>query len=219
MSQSPSMPMPDAATIYLLARTELDRRAFRLLLECELRRRVDVESGFEAVGVWAAMRRRPALALAVADSPSGDVRDALHMIPRLNRATRVLVLCALADPVLLQNWGTCPVHGLVLKDGGPAELEQAIRMVLAGQSYFSDGVESCVQQGRRQSQDMPRLSRREAELLPLLAQGLSLRDAAARMTVSYKTADAYRTSLLRKLGLRDRVELTRWAIRQRIIEP
>lgn len=65
---------------------------------------------------------------------------------------------------------------------------------------------------------LPRLSRRETELLPLLARGLSLRDAAARMAVSYKTADSYRTSLLRKLGVKDRVELARYAIRERIID-
>ena len=59
----------------------------------------------------------------------------------------------------------------------------------------------------------------ETELLPLLAQGLTLREAAARMAIGYKTADSYRTSLLRKLGVRDRVELARYAIRERIIEP
>ena len=64
-----------------------------------------------------------------------------------------------------------------------------------------------------------RLSRRETELLPLLARGLTLRDAAATMSISYKTADSYRSSLLRKLNIRDRVELARYAIRQRIIEP
>jgi len=55
--------------------------------------------------------------------------------------------------------------------------------------------------------------------LPLIARGMRLRDAAASMSVSYKTADSYRTSLLRKLGVRDRVELARLAIRERIIEP
>ena len=67
--------------------------------------------------------------------------------------------------------------------------------------------------------DARRLSRREAELLPLLAGGLTLRDAAFQMAVSYKTADSYRTSLLRKLGVHDRVELARYAIRERIIQP
>jgi DNA-binding NarL/FixJ family response regulator len=53
----------------------------------------------------------------------------------------------------------------------------------------------------------------------LLARGLTLREAASKMTVSYKTADSYRTSLLRKLGLRDRVDLARYAIREHIVEP
>lgn len=67
--------------------------------------------------------------------------------------------------------------------------------------------------GAARANGSPRLSRRETELLPLLARSLTLRDAAVQM------ADSYRSNLLRKLGIRDRVELARYAIRQQIIQP
>jgi DNA-binding NarL/FixJ family response regulator len=96
---------------------------------------------------------------------------------------------------------------------------QAILAVAGGQGYFPAGIREAFRAGREHKIGEARLSKRESELLPLLARGLTLREAAERMTVSYKTADSYRTNLLRKLRVRDRVELARYAIRQGIIEP
>jgi DNA-binding NarL/FixJ family response regulator len=217
------------AVIYLMGASALDRQAYRLLLRHELNLAVSVESGFSAVAVWAAMRAKPNLALVTADHASPTVRDALQMIPRLWEQTRILVVGASVDEAVLKDWGSCGIAGYVVKDGGIEELRPAIKAILAGQAYFSPGVFSAIEKGRESCSGFATLSPREAELFPLLARGMTLRDALARgmtlrdaasvMTVSYKTADAYRTSLLRKLGVRGRVELARLAIRERIIEP
>lgn len=66
-------------------------------------------------------------------------------------------------------------------------------------------------------QKYSKLTKTEAQLLPLLASGLTLRDAAKTLAISYKTADNSRTRLFRKLGLSDRVQLARFAIREGII--
>lgn len=205
--------------VYLMGPSALDRQAYRLLLQYELSLVVGVESGFSAVAVWGAMRAKPELALAIADLPSPTVRDALQMIPRLWNQTRILVVSSSVEEAVLKDWGTCTIAGYVVKDGGVEELRPAIKAVLAGQTYFSPGVLSAIEKGRQSSRGFATLSPRETELLPLLARGMTLREAASAMTVSYKTADSYRTSLLRKLGVRDRVELARLAIRERIIEP
>jgi DNA-binding NarL/FixJ family response regulator len=205
--------------VYLMGASALDRQAYRLLLRHELNMTVQVESGFSAVAVWAAMRAKPDLALVTSDHASPTVRDALQMIPRLWERTRILVVSASVDEPVLRDWGTCDIAGYVVKDGGVEELRPAINAVLAGQTYFSPGVFSAIERGRQSSNGFATLSPREAELLPLLARGMTLRDAASAMTVSYKTADAYRTSLLRKLGVRGRVELARLAIREHVIEP
>lgn len=207
------------AVVYLMGASTLDRQAYRLLLSQELDLTVDVESGFSAVAVWAAMRAKPSLALVTADHASQTVRDALQMIPRLWKQTRILVVSAAVDEAALKDWGACEIAGYVVKDGGIDELRPAIKAVLAGQPYFSPGVFSAIEKGRTSCGGLATLSPREAELFPLLAHGMTLREAAASMTVSYKTADAYRTSLLRKLGVRGRVELARLAIREHIIDP
>lgn len=205
--------------VYLLGHSALERQAYRLLLSRELKLTVSVESCFSAVAVWAAMRVKPDLALVTADQASPTVRDALQMIPRLWKQTRILVVSASVDEAVLKDWGSCDIAGYVVKDGGVEELRPAVQAVLAGQTYFSPGVLSAIEKGRKLSSGFATLSPRETELLPLLARGMTLREAASAMTVSYKTADSYRTSLLRKLGVRDRVELARLAIREHIIEP
>ncbi|MBU0637372.1 MAG: response regulator transcription factor [Planctomycetes bacterium] len=210
---------PEKPLICLLGQSALDRRAYRLLLRMELRHEVAVEADFAPTSVWAAMRTRPALVLVDADVASAEIVEAVQMIARLRPETAILVLSAAVEPRQVQAWGTCPISGYVVKDGGLEDLRAALKAVLAGGRFFSDGVRAALRSGQAGRDGKPKLSRRETELLPLLAVGLTLREAASKMTISYKTADSYRTSLLRKLGLRDRIQLVRYAIRQRIVEP
>lgn len=207
------------ASLYLLGHTPLHRHAMRLLFQHELGRRISVESDFAPTNVWGAMRTGPHMAIADADFATPAVRDALQMIPRLNSQTRVLVLSIALEPTAVQPWSHVRLDGYVLKDGGVPELAAAVDAVLAGRTYFSAGIEQTLLSIQSPAAGALRLTRREAELLPLLARGMSLRQAAEQMAVSYKTADSHRTSLLRKLGVRDRVELVRYAIRENIVEP
>jgi two-component system nitrate/nitrite response regulator NarL len=205
--------------VYLLGRSALDRCAYCLLLETELQLQVAVDSDFSPVAIWAAMRSRPDLVLVDVDDSTADARDGVQMIRRLRKQARVLVVGAAVDPAAVRVWAACAIHGYVVKDGGIDELRAALKAVLAGKSYFSEGVRDVILNGRDDPGGGPKLSPRETELLPLLARGLTLREAAEQMIVSYKTADSYRTTLLRKVGVRDRVELARYAIREHIIDP
>ena len=65
----------------------------------------------------------------------------------------------------------------------------------------------------------PLLTSREVQVLRLLADGLSSKDVAARLSISFKTATSHRSNILTKLRVHDTVLAVRWAIRQQIIEP
>jgi DNA-binding NarL/FixJ family response regulator len=215
---APAPPVICKARLCLLGNSALDRLAYRLLLADQLGFDLAAESDFTPAAIWISLRSKPDIVLLNADTAFTEAIDAARMISRLLPTARILVVGASVDPTQIQAWSRCTIHGYVVKDGGMAELKAALQAATQKQQYYSEGVRDIVCRATRNG-GSPRLSRRETELLPLLARGLSLRDAALKMTVSYKTADSYRTNLLRKLGLHDRVELARYAIRERIIDP
>ncbi len=203
----------------LIASQPLDRTAYRRLVEQELAWPVTLESDFTPVSIWTALRARPTVAIAIADVATREVCDALEMIDRLNRTTRLLGIAGVRGTAQLDLWSRCPLHGLVTKDSGASELKAALHAVADGQTYFPPVIAAALERKREKPDPLVKLSRREEDLLPLLARGMTLRDAASTLNISYKTADSYRSHLLKKLDLRDRVELVRYAIRKGIIEP
>ncbi len=209
---------PHHAVICVLGDVEMDRLAYRCLLEARLRCATVHDSPFAAREIWAALRRRPQLVVVDGTGPVSAVVECVGMVQRLDRIARVLLLADLAALSRLRACSRMSTDGFVLKTAGVDELLSAIGTLLDGRSHFSAGViESLLVADAGAAR--PRLSPKEMELLPLLARGMTLRDAAARMSVSYKTADTHRTKLLKKIGVRSRVELAHYAIRERIIDP
>jgi DNA-binding NarL/FixJ family response regulator len=101
----------------------------------------------------------------------------------------------------------------------------ACHAALRGESFLYPGATSAlirsyldgVKQGRRVSDKV--LTPREDEVLKLIAEGYSSRDIADALTISLKTVERHRSNILQKLGMRDRTQLTRYAIRAGLIEP
>jgi len=199
--------------------TELDRLAYRVLLREELGCVVAAECDFKATAVWMALRANPEIVLSLVDTPSTEEVESIQMINRLHPRTRVGLVSAIVDPALVERWATCRLQAYIVKSGGVEELRAGVAALLRAHTFFSSGIQQVLERAEETRNGLQKLSRREAELLPLLARGMTLREAAEAMSVSYKTADSYRSSLLRKLGLHDRVQLARYAIRERIIDP
>nr|WP_199865505.1 MULTISPECIES: response regulator transcription factor [unclassified Frankia] len=111
--------------------------------------------------------------------------------------------------------------GYVVKSARPEELVDAVRRTAAGAPVFSAGLAALVLgEMSRAARDVtatpspPRLTAREIEVLRLVAKGLSARDAAARLGISHRTVQNHMYNVLGKLQLRNRVELTRFAVRE-----
>ena len=204
-------------SIGILCKWPLHRHAYRSLLK-EIGRAVTVDSAFDAKSVWAALRAKPDLFLVDADDMNGTAIDCVQMIQRLNRDIRILVISGALDAAAVHAWSKCDIDGYLVKDGGAEELAAALDTLARGRKFFSEAVRDMLSDRRRDGLNGVPLSPRESELLPLLARGMKLRDAAARMSITYKTADSHRTRLMRKLGVQSRVELARYAIRKHIID-
>jgi len=126
----------------------------------------------------------------------------LAAIKRLREAApqaRILVLTALDDPLLSREAAAAGADGFLAKTCAPGELVAAVRASARGERVFPQG---------------PELSPREEELLSLLSQGLSNREAAERLGISVKTVESHLENLKRKLGCKSTAELRARALRR-----
>jgi DNA-binding NarL/FixJ family response regulator len=115
--------------------------------------------------------------------------------------------------------------GYVLKTAADRDLVEACRAVLRGQPFlYPSGIAVLIRDfldRARDGEDMPAdpLSPRELEVVKLVAEARTSEQIASILGVSRKTIERHRENVLAKLGMRDRVELTRYAIRRGLIEP
>lgn len=115
--------------------------------------------------------------------------------------------------------------GYVLKSAADRDLVDACRAALRGDSFLYPGAESTLVREYlarlRRGERLPSavLTPREDEVVKLIAEGHSTREIARLLTISPKTVERHRENILQKLGMRDRTELTRYAVRVGLIEP
>ncbi len=115
--------------------------------------------------------------------------------------------------------------GYVLKSVADRDLVEACRASLRGESFLYPGTESGLVRDYlarlERGEKLPRavLTPREDEVVKLIAEGFSSRDIAAELNISVRTVERHRENVLQKLGMRDRTELTRYAVRVGLIEP
>jgi DNA-binding NarL/FixJ family response regulator len=113
--------------------------------------------------------------------------------------------------------------GYVLKSGADTDIVDACRAAMRGESYlYPSAVATLVRDyvdrdGGDQQFDV--LTPREVEVLKLIAEANTSKEIAEKLFISLKTVDRHRQNILDKLGMRDRVELTRYAIRRGLIQP
>lgn len=115
--------------------------------------------------------------------------------------------------------------GYVLKSVADRDLVEACRATMRGEPFVYPGaVRALIREHlerTRSGEDPPAdpLSPRESEVVKLVAEGFTSREIAETLSISEKTVERHRANILEKLGMRDRVELTRYAIRRGLIEP
>lgn len=197
-----------------------------------LRRLLESEPGFKVCGEAAdgrevleqVARSKPDIVVLDITMPRLGGLETLERLRSDHKDTKVILLSVHSDPPFIQSAISLAADGYVLKNGRAAEIVTAIREVMNGGSYFSPTVaREIVDQLRtpRAKSDDPfsLLSAREREVLHLIADGLSAKEVAVELSISTKTVEAHRTSLMRKLGVRKATELVRYALRHGLIEP
>jgi DNA-binding NarL/FixJ family response regulator len=113
--------------------------------------------------------------------------------------------------------------GYVLKSGADEDIVEACRAAMRGQPFLypaavSSLIREFVERADEKGGDFDPLTPRELEVLKLIAEAHTSKEIASMLFISVKTVERHRANILTKLGMRDRVELTRYAIRRGLIE-
>lgn len=149
---------------------------------------------------------------------------ALQQIQKLDCRTRVLVLTGLVSARLAGEALRCGARAYISKGSTTEDILAAIRAVMAGKRHLSPPISGMTSPEVFERSAADRrignaLSGREQEVLQLVAEGKSSKQAAACLHVTAKTIEWHRKSVMDKLGLRSVAELTKYAVREGITPP
>ncbi|MFC6012101.1 response regulator [Nocardia lasii] len=204
----------------------LVRSGLRMILDNEPDLLVVAEAanGFDAVTALAEENTIDLVILDIA-MPRMTGIQAAREITRGNYPVRILMLSMYDNEQYFFESLKAGASGYVLKSVADRDLIEACRATMRGESFLYPGAVTALVrdylQLARQGSNLPEtiLTPREEEVLKLIAEGYSAREIAAELVISAKTVDRHRANILQKLGLRDRLDLTRYAIRAGLIEP
>ncbi|MBI5382302.1 MAG: response regulator transcription factor [Opitutae bacterium] len=152
--------------------------------------------------------------------PGCDGIEVSRQILAVRPAVKIIVLSAEADPTYVEQALHVGIAGYLLKENAGDELILAIRAILSGQVYLCPNVTAAVIDRLRQhpaeatATVEPALSDRERQILPLIANGLRNREIAAKLKLSPKTVETYRSRMMAKLHVSSSAELVRYAVRK-----
>lgn len=219
------MTAPAPARILLADDHALVRSGLRMILDAEPDLTVVAEAanGHEAVQQAGAV----SIDLAILDiaMPRLTGIQAAREINRNTPGVRILMLSMYDNEQYFFESLRVGASGYVLKSVADRDLLEACRATLRGEPYLYPGaVNSLIRewlQRADRAEPIPQtlLTPREEEIVKLVAEGYSSREIATDLVISVKTVDRHRANILQKLGLRDRLALTRYAIRAGLIEP
>lgn len=204
----------------------LFRAGLRALIE-QMPQCVVVGEATNGEQAFAVMAASPA-DLVVMDIHLPDVNGIVASRRLLDAYPTVKILAVSSDPsaALVHEAMLAGLAGYLLKENSIDELERAVQAVLAGKVYLCPEVSTAIMDTYRQrfgancvvDSSAPALSKREIELLRLIADGLRNKEIAQQLGLTVKSAETYRQRLMKKLKVDSTAGLTRYAIREGIVK-
>ena len=200
------------------------RRGLHYLLERSPGMQVigEAADGREAVRIFE--ETNPDVVIMDIAMPNLNGIEATAQIVKKNPKAGVIILSMHSDEAYLVRALSAGARGYLLKDSAEADLIRAVQAVSQGRPFFSpaisqtlleDYVRRLQQENLQDSYDL--LTDREKEVLQLLAEGKSNKEAAALLSLSLYTVETHRANLMQKLGLHNTAEIVLYAVRKKII--
>jgi DNA-binding NarL/FixJ family response regulator len=192
-----------------------DHTIVRWALKEALGREPEIEvvgvAGTAAETLEMIQRVRPDVLLLDLSLPDRSGFDVLNDMRESDTAPLVVVLTWHTEPSYAARAIAAGAHGYLNKSVTPEELMSAIRAVSRGEQVIPPGIDQILASG--DGHPASALTAREQQVMEMLARGLTNREIAEHLQISIKTVDTHRGHVLKKLGLRNNSELTRFAVK------
>jgi DNA-binding NarL/FixJ family response regulator len=217
------MPIPLVTRILIADDHSIVRSGLKKVLDAKPDMEVvaEAEDGHEAVEK--ALKEDVHLVILDVSMPRKTGIQAAAELHKRKPELRVLMLSMHDSEQFLFEALKAGASGYVLKSGADTDIVDAVRAAMRGDSYLYPSavtaiVRDYVERGGRGEEQFDVLTPRELEVLKLIAEANTNRQIADALFISIKTVERHRQNILDKLGMRDRVELTRYAIRRGLIQ-
>jgi DNA-binding NarL/FixJ family response regulator len=201
------------------------RRGLRMVLDAEPDMEVVDEASDGAEALGRILEGDVDLAILDVTMPRMTGLQAARELRRRGSDAKVLVLSMHDNEQYLYEALKAGASGYVLKSAAHKDLVEAVRAAMRGEPFLYPGaitalIKDFLSHAHDGGPDRENpLTPREEEVTKLIAEGHTSKEIAALLVLSEKTVERHRANILEKLGLRDRVDLTRYAIRRGLIEP
>lgn len=200
----------------------LVRAGIRSLLESIPGVEVVAEAGDGREAFELIVKRRPDVAILDIGMPGLNGLELAKRIPNESPKTKIIILSMHADANYVNQALRAGVHGYLLKGAAVSELPLALRAVTRGEIYLTPKVSRFVVDGFLSGEEvgpLEGLTRRQCEILQLIAEGNSTKEIAGTLDLGVKTVETHRSRLMNRLDIHDVAGLVRFAIRAGLVTP
>jgi DNA-binding NarL/FixJ family response regulator len=218
------MPIPLVTRILVADDHPIVRSGLRKVLDAQpdLEVVAEAEDGAEAVEL--ALSQEVDLAILDVSMPRMTGIQATAELTKRKPELRILILSMYDSEQFLFEALRAGASGYVLKSEADQDIVEACRRTMRGQAFLYPAavttlVRDYVERGRPADEQFDVLTARELQVLKLIAEAQTSKEIAKELFISVKTVERHRQNILDKLGMSDRVELTRYAIRRGLIQP
>jgi DNA-binding NarL/FixJ family response regulator len=209
--------MNTKTSILLVEDHEIVRKGLCALIECEEHFTIvaETDNGLDAIRL--AETLSPDVIVMDIALPMLNGLEASKNILAQNLDLKIIILSAYSDDGYIEKAMSIGVDGFITKQCSPELLVNAIDSVMKGDKIFSDKINNRLNH-LKSSDNKGILSKRESQVLQLIAEGMANKVIAFNLETSYKTVEKHRQSIMNKLCIHDTAGLTRYAISEGIIE-
>jgi DNA-binding NarL/FixJ family response regulator len=218
------MPIPLVTRILIADDHAIVRSGLKRVLDAKADMEVVAEAEDGAEAVEKSLKEHVDIAILDVSMPRLTGIQAAAELHKREPDVKILMLSMHDSEQFLFESLRAGASGYVLKSGADTDIVDAVRAAMRGESYLYPSVVTTlvrdyVDRGGRGEEQFDVLTPRELEVLKLIAEANTSKEIADKLFISIKTVDRHRQNILDKLGMRDRVELTRYAIRRGLIQP